>query len=174
MKIIVKSLKNYIIDAILLIILGLFMLIKLGSTLITIYRILGIALLVPGALKVIFYFVKKDKKSTDVLIAGIVQLIAGIVVLAKTEFFVAFFPAVAAVLLAYGAIIMLIRAWKLRNGERNIFIMALVLGIVTLILAGFILAHPTFIARVLMQATGVSLIVEGVALLLVLSRAVSE
>ena len=34
--------------------------------------------------------------------------------------------------------------------------------------------EATFIAGVLMQAAGASLIVEGIALLLVLSRAVSE
>ena len=44
------------------------------------------------------------------------------------------------------------------------------LGIVTLILAVVVFVHPVLLANVMMQATGVSMIIEGVALMIALSH----
>ena len=172
MKKITSTLKNYIVDAILLIALGLVMLIWPQWSLKIIFTWIGIGLIVLGAIKGILYFAKKDKSERRItnLLVGLLQLVAGIFVIAKAEYLASHFPIVMAILLAYGAIIILIRAIRLKDGNKNTFTLTLVLGIVTLILAVVVFVHPVLLANVMMQATGVSMIIEGVALLIVLSH----
>ncbi len=74
-----------------------------------------------------------------------------------------------AILLAYGAVVMIVRAIRIRNGNKNAFILSLVLGLVTLVLAVVIFLHPALIANILMQLTGIALIIEGLALLIVMA-----
>lgn len=64
---------------------------------------------------------------------------------------------------------MIIRAIRIRNGSKNAFILSLVLGLVTLVLAVVIFLHPALIANILMQLTGIALIIEGLALLIVMA-----
>ena len=174
MKKVSSALKNYIIDAILLIILGLVMVIWPEAALKTLFTWMGICFLVMGAVKAAVFFLKKDKEERSVprLIVGIIQIIIGIFFIVKSDFLIAFFPTVEAIILAYGAIVMLIRAVKLRNENKNVFTLSLVLGIVALVLAIIVFFHPVLIADIMVQAAGVSMIIEGVSLLIVLSRKV--
>lgn len=171
-KFISNSLKNYIVDAILLIVLGLVLIFWPHVALVTIFTWIGIGLIVLGVIKGIAFFMKKNKKDRRAidLIVGIIQIIVGILFIAKSDFLIAFFPIAGAILLAYGAIIMIIHAIKMKDGNQNSFLLSLVLGIVTLVLAAIIFVNPVLLANVMVQATGVSMIVEGVSLLLVLSR----
>ncbi len=53
--------------------------------------------------------------------------------------------------------------------KRKLLIASLMLGIVTLVLAVVIFLHPALIANIMMQTTGVALIIEGLALLIVMA-----
>ena len=169
-----RALKNYIVDAVLLIILGIVMVAWPQGALETIFKWIGIGLIVLGAIKVILYFTKKDSRQRSLidLIVGIIQIIAGIFFIAKSGFLVGFFPTVAAILLGYGAIVIIIRAIEMKDGNKNAFTLSLVLGIVTLVLAVIIFVHPVALANIMVQAAGISMIIEGIALLIVLSRGV--
>lgn len=170
MKKISAALKNYIVDAIALIVLGLVMVIWSDSALETIFRWVGIGLIVLGAIKGVSFFVKKKDRSVIDLLVGIVQIAVGIFFAVKPDILAAHFPTVAAILLAYGAIVILIRAIRLKDGNRNTFILSLVLGIVCLVLAVIVFVHPSFLTDVMVPAAGVSMIVGGISLLIVLSR----
>ena len=169
---ITRALKNYIVDALLLIVLGIVMVAWPQGTLETIFKWIGVGMIVIGAIKIILFFVKKDseQRSWVDLAVGAVQIIAGIFFIAKPAFLVEFFPTVAAILLGYGAIVMIVRAVKMIDGNKTAFTLSLVLGIVTLVLAVIVFVHPVALANVMVQAAGVSMIVEGIALLIVLSR----
>ena len=171
MKRIPAVLRNYIVDAVALIVLGLVLLIWPDYTLETIFKWIGVGLIVLGAIKVVLFFVKRNRSVIGLLV-GLVQLAFGIFIFAKPGFLVAFFPTVAAILLGYGAIVMIARALKLREVNRNAFLLPLVLGIICLILAVIIFVHPVLLADLMVQASGMSMIVEGISLLLALSRAV--
>ena len=173
MKKVSSALKNYLVDAIVLIAVGLILLLWPNGTLNTIFRLIGIGLLVLGAIKVLSFFLKKDKKDRSVisLLVGVVQIVLGIFFLSRPDVLVAFFPTVAAILLAYGAVVMIVRALKQRKNNKRSAMLALVFGIITLVLAVVILAHPVFLANVLVQAAGISMIVEGVFLLIALFTA---
>ncbi len=167
-----NALKNYIVDAILLIALGLVMVIWPQWSLQIIFKWAGIGLIVTGLIKAVVYFGKKDKneRNTSDLLVGIVQLAVGIFSAAKAEFLASHFPIAAAILLAYGAIVMIVRAVRMKDGNQKSFILSLVLGIVTLILAVVVFVHPAMLANLMTQTAGIAMIVEGISLLIVMAQ----
>ena len=101
---------------------------------------------------------------------GILQIAVGIFTAVKAEFLASHFPIVAAILLAYGAIVMIVRAVRIKDGDQRKFILSLVLGIVTLVLAAVVFAHPAMLANLMMQTAGIAMIVEGISLLIVMAQ----
>ena len=172
MKKVSNALKNYIVDAILLIALGLVMLIWPQYSLQIIFKWVGIGLIVTGLVKGLIYFTKKEKKDRSLpdLLVGILQIAVGIFTAVKAEFLASHFPIVAAILLAYGAIVMIVRAVRIKDGDQRKFILSLVLGIVTLVLAAVVFAHPAMLANLMMQTAGIAMIVEGISLLIVMAQ----
>ena len=172
MKKVSNALKNYIVDAILLIALGLVMLIWPQYSLQIIFKWVGIGLIVTGLIKGLIYFTKKEKKDRSLpdLPVGILQIAVGIFTAVKAEFLASHFPIVAAILLAYGAIVMIVRAVRIKDGDQRKFILSLVLGIVTLVLAAVVFAHPAMLANLMMQTAGIAMIVEGISLLIVMAQ----
>ena len=172
MKKVSDALKNYIVDAILLIALGLVMLIWPQWSLQIIFKWVGIGFIVMGLVKGLIYFSRKEKKerSASDLLVGCLQLAVGIFAIAKAEVLASHFPIVAAILLAYGAIMMIVRAVKMKDGDQKTFILSLVLGIVTLVLAVVVFAHPAMLANLMMQTAGIAMIVEGISLLIVMAQ----
>ena len=172
MKKISNALKNYIVDAILLIALGLVMLIWPQWSLQIIFKWVGIGLIATGLIKGLIYFTKKDKneRSTPDLLVGIAQLAAGIFVVVKAEFLASHFPIVAAILLFYGAIMMIVRAVRMKDGDQKKFKLSLILGIVTLVLAVVVFVHPAMLANLMMQTAGIAMIIEGISLLIVMAQ----
>ena len=172
MKKVSDALKNYIVDAILLIALGLVMLIWPQWSLQIIFKWVGIGFIVMGLIKGLIYFSRKEKKerSSSDLLVGCLQLAIGIFAIAKAEVLASHFPIVAAILLAYGAIMMIVRAVKMKDGDQKTFILSLVLGIVTLVLAVVVFAHPAMLANLMMQTAGIAMIVEGISLLIVMAQ----
>ena len=93
MKKVSAALKNYIVDAAALIALGLVLLIWHRYSLLTIFKWLALGLLVMGAVKVVFFFLKKEKKrSLRDLIVGLVQIALAILVFVKSAGLTDFFP----------------------------------------------------------------------------------
>lgn len=167
-----RLLRNYITDAVLLILLGLVLLFKPGGTLEFFCKILGIVLLVLGAVKALQFFITKDKANKSILslLVGAVQGIFGIWLLANPGFFISFVPTVAGVVIAYGAIISIMQAIKAKKAGASDATLAIICSVVTLMLAIIVILHPAAISAMMIQLIGVSLIIEGVTLLIALSR----
>ena len=173
MKKVSAALKNYIVDAVALIVLGLVLTIWHKYSLLTIFKWLALGLLVMGAVKAALYFLKKEKKrSLRDLLVGLIQLVLAVLVFLKGVALTDSFPLIAAAILAYGAVVMLLRAVRLRKGVKKDFLLVLILGIVCLVLAVVVFVHPAVLVDVMIQAAGVAMIIEGVCLLIALSRAV--
>lgn len=172
MKKISNALKNYIVDAVLLIALGLVMLIWPQWSLQIIFKWAGIGLIVTGLVKGLFYFTKKDKneRSFPDLLVGAAQLAVGIFAVVNAEFLASHFPIAAAILLSYGAIVMIVRAVRMKDGDQNKFRLSLILGIVTLVLAVVVFARPALLASLMTQTAGIAMIVEGISLLIVMAQ----
>ncbi len=164
-------LKNYMLDGILLILLGIAMLIWPNSSLKALCIIIGIALCVIGLVHVLGFFASKDAtRSPQQLIGGILPLALGILLIAASGFFIGAFQFVCGLLLLYGAALMFAQAWMLRSVRGLDFTLALVFACVTLVLAVVILIDPVAFASFITQLHGISLIIEGLSMLLVLRK----
>ena len=165
-----KALKNYIVDSVVMIVLGIIMMIWAKNSVQRIFQILGFGLIILGVLKWILYFIKKDpaeRKFVD-LIIGLVIIAAGIILFVRADPLTAYFPAIAGILLAYGAVLIICWAIELRMGPLSRFLNALILGIISLIFSVIVFVHPVFLLNVMIQTTGAGMFFEGIALLIVM------
>ena len=163
-------LRNYIVDAILLILLGIFMLIRPFQAMEIVIRLVGVVLLIMGATKVVLFFRYREEGSVWSLLVGIVQIIAGIVLLARPGQFVGIYTLSWGIIIAYGAVVSLVELIRVRKYDVSLYTPAICLALVTLVLAVIVILHPAFIAAYITQLIGISVIVEGVSLLLAVTR----
>ena len=166
-----KLFTSYLFDGLLLIALGVVMLLWSGAPLKVLCNIIGIILIVLGVIKAISFLANKnnDRKITALLI-GFLQLAVGIVLLAKSDFFVAFFQYVTAALLLYGCFLLFRQAYKLRKTKGKVYTASIVFACVTLVLAVVMIVNPFAITSFITQLNGVSLIVEGLAMIIALRK----
>ena len=165
-----KVLKNTIVDAVGLIILGLLLLIWSKHSLTAIFQITGIALIVIGILKWVFYFFDKEQKQRSIfdLVIGLIMIACGIFLFVRAEPLVDYFPAVSAIVLGYGAIRMITQAVNARMESMKKFLIPLIFGIILLVIATIVFVHPVFLLDFMVQVTGVAMMIEGVFMLILL------
>jgi len=169
-----KILTSYIFDGIVLILIGIAVIIWSELALDILFRVIGAVFAVLGIVKLIMFFVNKnnDRKATDLLTA-LLQIVLGAALLIKPDFFVKYLFIIIGVIMVYGSILMLIRAVKLRREKGAMFVLSLVFGILTLVLGAVIIWNPAAFANFIMILYGISLIIEGLAMLIVLSKITS-
>ena len=165
-----KILKNVIVDAIGLIILGLVLIIWSEHSLTALFRAAGIILIAAGVLKWILYFFSKDQEKRSILdlAAGLLMIAGGIFLFVRSDPLTRYFPAVSAILLGYGAVRMIIQAVKSRMEPMKNFLLPLIFGIFSLVTAAIVFAHPVFLLDIMVQVTGGAMVIEGIFMLILL------
>lgn len=166
-----KILKSYIFDGIVLVLSGIALIIWPGTALGIIVRVIGAVFALLGIIKIIVFFVNKnkDRKATDLFI-GLVQLALGAALIIKPDFFISFFYVVMGIILVYGSVLMFIRAVRLRKQKGPMFVLALIFGFLMLALAVVIFINPAVFANFITVLYGISLVCEGLAMLIVLNK----
>lgn len=161
--------KSYIFDGILLMVLGLLLIVWPGGALNVLCILMGAAVAIMGILKMISFFRRSNSERlpSDLLI-GVIMLVLGIALIVKADFFIEFFNVVLAIMLIYGAILMFAQAIMLKDEKGLMFILSLVFSVITLILAVIIFINPVGFASFMTQLRGISLMVEGLAMILVM------
>ena len=164
-----QAAKNYLTDGIILILLGIAMLIWPQTSLKVLCVLIGAVLVCMGALRTASFFSNRgnDRKAED-LISGAIMLVLGLAFIFRSTFFIGAFQFVTGILLLYGAFLMLTQAWMLRGQKGKLFTLSMVFGIATAVLAVIILLNPVAFASFITQLHGISLIVEGLSMVLVL------
>ncbi|MDO5702207.1 MAG: DUF308 domain-containing protein [Lachnospiraceae bacterium] len=167
-----ELLKNYIVDAVLLIALGIVFLIKPGSSLVFLCHVIAVVLLVMGGVKIAGTLVAHEQQPTQDdgrgfrLFTSVIQIVFGLLLLIKADLFIGIFPFLAGAVIAYGAVVSLVRTFKERGtASPNVTKITMVLAIVTLIIAIVVIIHPVFISKFIVQIIGVALLVEGVTII---------
>ena len=167
-----KLLSNYLFDGILLIILGIIILVWPDGSRKILCIAIGIVLGIMGIIKCITYFVNKngDHQVKDLLI-GILQLGCGIALIAASDFFITVFQYITGIILVYGAIVMLVQAYRSRGEKKSKMILSIVFACITIILAIIIFINPASFGTFMTQLYGISLIVAGLAMVIVMRGA---
>ena len=170
-----KLLKSYLFDGLLLIALGIVMLVWPNTALKTVCIVAGAIVAVMGVIKIVAFFTNKSgERSAMDIVRGVVLLAVGIALMVASGFFIGVFQYVVGVILAYGAILMFVQAFMLRKEKGALMILSLVFAIITTVLAVVIFMNPTGFAAFMMQLEGISLIVEGLAMIIVLRKSLKE
>ncbi|MBO4453313.1 MAG: DUF308 domain-containing protein [Clostridia bacterium] len=167
--------RSYIIDGLILVVLGVLMLLwenTLQYVCIAIGVVLSVNVLIT-LIKIGIGFMKnnEDRVAGDILTA-VFELAVGIALLVKGELFVQSFYLIVGALLAFGAVLMLIHAFITRKERNQLFIITLIFAVITAALAVIVFINPTdaWNVEVVKKIQGVSLIVEGLAMLVVLNN----
>lgn len=161
-----KILKSTLITALVLIALGIYMVLSPGAALSNIIKVIGIAIIVAGAVTVLLYVLNKEGNSLTTLAAGIILVVAGIVFLVKPGAIEKIFPTVVGILVIVNGVLNLIASLKARKAGAPVWIVGLILSVLTVALGIMILTQPLFLMNQIVRIVGIVLIVMGVSSLL--------
>ena len=166
------ALKSYLFDGILLILLGLVLLIFPDTSLSTFCMVAGVVLAIMGLVKIIFFAANLGgvRRGVDIPI-GLAQIALGVALIVKPGFFISLFQIVVGVILVYGSLLMVTRAFRLREVRGPLFTLSIVFGVLTLVLGVVILVNPAQTAAFIVQLMGAALVVEGLSLVIVMHSA---
>ena len=167
-----KIFSNYIVDAILLIIFGAILLFYPQATLDFVIKWSGIFLLILGAFKLLMYIIKKDDRKTSSLIVSILQIVIGLLLVLAPDFVKVIVPIIMGILIAYGAIISLVRAikfWKALPAAKPTLVLSLITLALAVIVSVYMIMNPTTAAGILVRLIGAGILLEGITMLVALS-----
>lgn len=166
-----RSKMNAIVSMIIMIAVGVFLLIRPGDTLTTAVRIIGIALLVLGAVGIASQLVKKDDRSVISLIISAVEAVIGIIIIASPAFVVSLFPIIVGVIIALYGLSDLLAALNMKKADNGGWKLALILSVITIILGIVLFANPFKTMSTLVRIIGVVLVYKGVTGLIIRLKA---
>lgn len=161
-----KILQNSLIASLVLIALGIFMVLSPNAALSTIIKVIGIGIIVAGAITVLLYVLNKGEGSLTSLATGIILIVAGIVFLVNPAAIEKIFPTVVGILIIVNGILNLIASIKAKKAGSPAWIVGLILSILTIALGILILSQPLFLMNQIVRIVGIVLIVTGVSFLL--------
>ena len=132
---------------------------------------IGALLAVIGLVKVFgFIATKADDRDPTNLLGGIAQAALGAVMIFEQSTFETLLQFIIGVILIYGTILLFLRAFALREIKGPFYISTLVFGCVTAILAIVVFVNPEGLLSFIHVVYGVSLILEGLFLILAMRR----
>lgn len=149
--------------SLILLIVGIFLLVRPESTLFVICRLLGVAMIVIGALLIASYInMRGEPVAAGALAGGVILAAFGIFILARPDVIAAFAGILFAVILISYACGQFVEMSTLRTFHDDRWYLCLIGGIVTLILGLVFLFHPMRLTSVLVQVAGAAMIYAAI------------
>lgn len=149
--------------SLILLIIGIFLLVRPESTLFVICRLLGVAMIVIGALLIASYInMRGEPVAAGALAGGVILAVFGIFILARPDVIAAFAGILFAVILISYACGQFVEMGTLRTFHDDRWYLCLIGGIVTLILGVVFLFHPMRLTAVLVQVAGAAMIYAAI------------
>lgn len=149
--------------SLILLIIGIFLLVRPESTLFVICRLLGVAMIVIGALLIASYInMRGEPVAAGALAGGVILAAFGIFILARPDVIAAFAGILFAVILISYACGQFVEMSTLRTFHDGRWYLCLIGGIVTLILGVVFLFHPMRLTSVLVQVAGAAMIYAAI------------
>lgn len=149
--------------SLILLIVGIFLLVRPESTLFVICRLLGVAMIVIGALLIASYInMRGEPVAAGALAGGVILAAFGIFIVARPDVIAAFAGILFAVILISYACGQFVEMSTLRTFHDDRWYLCLIGGIVTLILGVVFLFHPMRLTSVLVQVAGAAMIYAAI------------
>ena len=163
-----KTLKNvrpdYLVRAIVLIVVGLVLAIWTAASLDVMARALAVLLFVIGAVLVITYLVRKEKNFaiSGGFVAGIIIAAIGAWIFVNPGTFTDFIPKLFGIFIMISGLSNLVQTFSLIKYKSNKWWVSLIIALLTLGLGGFLFFNPTDAKEIAVTVIGIFLIVDGV------------
>lgn len=153
-----------IVNLLIFVIIGLFLVIKPATTLSLISYILGLIILVHGIINLVRYYVNKDKNNLfDFgLVLGIIEVIVSIIFISNPEFVASIIPLILGIWILVNGIFKLQFALNLKIAENDLWIHNLVVSIVSIVFGIVFISNPFSGAVVITRIIGIFLIIYAV------------
>lgn len=164
MESVFKALRsNMFVQAILFILLGLFLILWPGVTVVTVIYLFGALFALSGVASLISYARQKsvDYHSPSVLTTGVLCLLIALVAFVFPGAVASFFSIVAGIILALCGIVCAVRSLELRQFQDNSWIAGLVIGILVAIGGIVVIVNPFGSASTFILVLGVIMLVNG-------------
>ncbi len=164
---------NFLVDAIILIVVGLVLIFLPGTTLSLLTKAIGGLVLFAGVASVFSgLFSKKQSVLTknSSVIAGIVIAVVGMWILLNPGFFESIIPVIAGVIVLFSGITNLGEALSLGKSNYRNWWVALILAVLTILLGAFLLFRPITALSYVVQLIGGVLVYNGASNLWIISR----
>lgn len=141
---------------------GVFFLLHPGDTLITAARIVGIALVVIGAIGVLNQLLRKEDKIIPAIVVYAVEVVAGIVILSSPAFVISLYPIIIGIVIALYGLSDVLSAIQMKRLGMSVWKQSIVMAIISVVLGIVILCNPFGTVSTLVRIIGVVLIYKAV------------
>lgn len=164
---------NFLVDAILLIVIGLVLIFLPGTTLALLTKVIGGLVLFAGVAAIISGIFSKKKNvltKNSSLIAGIIIAVVGMWILMNPAFFESIIPVIAGVIVLISGLGNLGEAISLGKSNYGNWWIALILAVLTILVGAFLLFRPLTAMAYVVQIIGGALVYNGASNLWIVSR----
>ena len=141
---------------------GVFFLLHPGDTLITAARIVGIALVVIGAIGVLNQLLRKEDKIIPAIVVYAVEVVAGIVILSSPAFVISLYPIIIGIIVALYGLSDVLSAIQMKRLGMSVWKPSIVMAIISVILGILILCNPFGTVSTLVRIIGLVLIYKAI------------
>lgn len=141
---------------------GVFFLLHPGDTLITAARIIGIALIVIGAIGVLNQLLRKEDKIVPAIIVYGVEVIAGIIILSSPAFVISLYPIIIGIIVVLYGVSDVLSSIQMKRLGIAAWKPSIILAAISVILGIVILCNPFGTVSALVRIIGVVLIYKAI------------
>ncbi len=156
---------NTIVQAILCVVLGVFLLVAPETATLTLVYLIGAYLAITGAITLISYFRSGSKKyrETSILITGVAWLVGALLVFIFPEFVGGFLSLIMGIFLLISGIVDGVRSYEMREFPASAWIPMLIVSALIAIGGIVIIMNPFGATVTFVMVLGILLIVKGVS-----------
>ncbi len=172
MEFLKKMKLEYVLQAIVMIIIGIVLIVWTQASLDMMARALAVLLFVIGVIFIGTYLFKKQHTSFDSgqLIFGVIITAIGCWIFLNPGAFTDFIPKLFGVFILLSGVKNLMQTFSLIKYQYGYWWLSLIFAIITVILGGFLLFNPTSAKEIAVTVIGVFLVYDGISNLWTLSR----
>ena len=168
-----KQLKwNYIIEALIMVVIGIVLIIWPQGSLEMMAKALAILLILAGGVMIASYFIHKERTIavSGGLAMGIIVAAIGVWIFIYPSPFIDFVPRLFGVFIIASGINNLAQTLSLIRSSYGLWWLSLLFALITIILGGILLFNPKFIENILVALIGGFLVFDGLTNLWTVSR----
>lgn len=152
------------VNLIMFVLVGLFLVIEPATTLSMISYILGLIILIHGIVNLVRYYVNKDKNNLfDFgLVLGIIEVVVAIIFISTPEFVASIIPLILGIWILVNGIFKLQFALNLKSAQSDSWTHSLIISIVSIVFGVVLISNPFGGAVIITRIIGIFLIIYAV------------